>query len=130
MSWLRFSEAAGRRRLSVASQRRGCLWQHVEVSASEYPAKGFYMTVLKQHHAPGMPAEAYDQVAAGAMPSQRKADGFVAHYAIVEDGGITVIEIWDSIAQHDAWFNEAVRPHLPPGVPEPKFADLHNSNTR
>ena len=51
------------------------------------------MTVLKQHHAPGMPAEVYDQVAAGAMPSQREADGFVAHYAIVEDGGITVIEI-------------------------------------
>jgi heme-degrading monooxygenase HmoA len=88
------------------------------------------MAVLKQHHAPGMQAEVYDQVAAEALPSQSKADGFVAHYAIVEDGGITVIEIWDSVAQHDAWFNEAVRPHLPPGMPEPKFADLHNSNTR
>ena len=50
------------------------------------------MAVLKQHHTPGMPADAYDQVAAEAMPSQRKADGFVAHYAIVEDGGTTVIE--------------------------------------
>lgn len=88
------------------------------------------MTVLKQHHAPGMPAEVYDQVAAGAMPSQSKADGFVAHYAIVEDGGITVIEIWDSIAQHDAWFNEVVKPHLPPDTPEPKFAEMHNSNTK
>ena len=77
------------------------------------------MTVLKQHHAPGMPADVYDQVAAGAMPSQSKADGFAAHYAIVEDGGITVIEIWDSIAQHDAWFNEVVKPHLPPDTPEP-----------
>ena len=79
------------------------------------------MTVLKQHHAPGMPAEVYDQVAAGAMPSQRKADGFVAHYAIVEDGGITVIEIWDSIDQHDAWFNEVVKPHLAPDTPEPSL---------
>jgi heme-degrading monooxygenase HmoA len=67
------------------------------------------MTVLKQHHAPGMPSEAYDEVAAEAMPSQSEADGFVAHYAIVEDGGITVIEIWDSIDQHDAWFNEVVK---------------------
>ena len=32
----------------------------------------------------------------------------MAHYAIVEDDGITVIEIWDSIGQHDAWFNEVV----------------------
>jgi hypothetical protein len=94
------------------------------------PQRKASMTVLKQHHAPGMPAEVYDQVAAGAMPSQRQADGFVAHYAIVEDGGITVIEIWDSIDQHDAWFNEVVKPHLPPDTPEPKFAELHNSNTK
>jgi hypothetical protein len=89
-----------------------------------------FMAVLKQHHAPGMPAAVYDQVAAGALPSQSKADGFVAHYAIVEDGGITVIEIWDSIAQHDAWFNKVVKPHLPSGTPEPKFATLHNSNAK
>jgi hypothetical protein len=28
-----------------------------------------------------------------------KADEFVAHYTIVEDGGLTVIEVWDSIDQ-------------------------------
>lgn len=88
------------------------------------------MTVLKQHHAPGMPPEAYDQVASEAMPSQKTADGFVAHYAIVEDGGITVIEIWDSIDQHDAWFNVVVKPHLPPDTPEPRFTEVHNSNTK
>jgi hypothetical protein len=60
-----------------------------------------------------MPTEVYDQVAAGAMPSQTKADGSVAHYAIVEDGGITVIEIWAFIDQHDASFNEVVK--SPPG---------------
>jgi hypothetical protein len=88
------------------------------------------MTVLKQHHSAGISAEVYDQVAAVALPSQSKADGFVAHYAIVEDGGITVIEIWDSIDQHDAWFNEVVKPHLPLDTPDPKFAELHNSNVK
>ena len=88
------------------------------------------MAVLKQHHSAGMPAEVYDKVAAEAIPSQSKADGFVAHYAIVEDGGITVIEIWDSIDQHDAWFNEVVKPHLPPDSPDSKFAELHNSNVK
>jgi heme-degrading monooxygenase HmoA len=77
-----------------------------------------------------MPAEVYDQVAAGVRESQSKADGFVAHYAVVEVGGITVFEIWDSIAQHDAWFNVAVKPHLSPDTPEPKFAEVHNSNTK
>ena len=50
--------------------------------------------------------------------------------AIVEDGGITVIEIWDSIGHHDTWFDEVVKPHLPPNAPEPKFAELRNSNTK
>jgi hypothetical protein len=54
----------------------------------------------------------------------------VPDYAIVEDGGITVIEIWDSIDQHDAWFNEVVKPHLPPDTPDPKFAELRNSNIK
>lgn len=88
------------------------------------------MTVLKQHHAPGMPPEVYEQVAANALPSQKTADGFVAHYAIVDDGGITVFEIWDSVEQHDAWFDVTVKPHLPPDTPEPRFTELLNSNTR
>jgi hypothetical protein len=88
------------------------------------------MTVLKQHHSAGISAEVYDQIAAEVLPSQSEADGFVAHYAIVEDGGITVIEIWDSIDQHDAWFNEVVKPHLPPDSPDPRFAELHNSNVK
>ena len=77
-----------------------------------------------------MPAEVYDQVVGGVKASQSAADGFVAHYGVVEDGGITVVEIWDSIDQHDAWFNEVVKPHLPPDSPDSKFAELHNSNVK
>lgn len=88
------------------------------------------MAVLKRHRAEGMPSDVYDQVASGVMESQKNAPGFVAHYAIVEDGGITVIEIWESVDEHDAWFNTAVKPQLPPDMPDPTFADLHNSNTK
>ena len=115
---------------SVLRGRAAVTYASMSRSGLPGPERKVSMTVLKQHHSPGMPVEVYDQVAAGAMPSQRKADGFVAHYAIVEDGGITVIEIWDSIDQHDAWFNEVVKPHLPPDTPAPKFAELHNSNTK
>jgi predicted urease superfamily metal-dependent hydrolase len=73
------------------------------------------MTVLKRHHASDMAAEEYDEIAALVREPQSKADGFVAHYAVVEVGGVTAFEIWDSIAQHDAWFTDAVQPLLPPG---------------
>ena len=77
-----------------------------------------------------MPAEAYDEIAALVRESQRKADGFVAHYAADFHHGVTVFEVWDSIAQHDRWFTNAVQPLLPPDMSEPKFAEVHNSNTK
>jgi heme-degrading monooxygenase HmoA len=88
------------------------------------------VTVLKRHHAPGMPAEVYDQVAAGVEASQRGAPGFIAHYGLVEDGGISVVEIWESKAQHDVWFDANVRPQLPPDTPEPEFAEIRLSRTK
>lgn len=87
------------------------------------------MTILKTHQVPGMPSAAYDEIVAGVGESLQTADGFVAHYAIADDTGITVIEIWESKDQHDAWFDPTVRPQLPPGTPEPEFQDVHNSRT-
>jgi heme-degrading monooxygenase HmoA len=77
-----------------------------------------------------MSAETYDQVASGVVDSQTQAHGFIAHYAIVDDGGVTVFEIWESIDDHDAWFNPTVRPHLPADMPEPEFSEIHFSNTK
>ena len=77
-----------------------------------------------------MSAETYDQVASRVMESQKQADGFIARYAIVDDGGVTVIEIWESVDDHDAWFNPTVKPHLPADTPEPEFSEIHFSNTK
>ena len=88
------------------------------------------MPVLTRHHAPGMPADAYDQIATQDFhATQRTADGFVAHYSVLENGGITVVESWASRDQHDAWFDDAVRPFLPPGTPEPTFVYLSSQAT-
>jgi hypothetical protein len=78
----------------------------------------------------GMPPEAYDQVIAAVAESQTGADGFVAHYGVVDGDGITVIEIWDSQAQHDKWFDANVRSLLPPGTPEPEFWEIRASRTK
>ena len=41
-----------------------------------------------------------------------------------------VVAIRESVDKHDAWFDDAVRPLLPPGTPEPIFVDLLASSTR
>jgi heme-degrading monooxygenase HmoA len=88
------------------------------------------MTTLKRHHAPDMTPEVYDQANAAVAESELGADGFVSHYGVVEDGGITVIEVWDSKAQHDTWFDVNVRPLLPPDTPEPEFWEIRGSRTK
>src|ERR1035437_2929452 len=93
-------------------------------------ARSLHMTTLKRHHAAGMPPVAYDQVIAAVAESQMGADGFVAHYGVVDGDGITVIEIWDSQAQHDKCFDANVRSLLPPGPPEPEFWALRASRTK
>jgi hypothetical protein len=47
------------------------------------------------------------------------APGFLAHHAVVDDGVLTVFEIWDSSAEHDKRFGENVKPQLPEGTPSP-----------
>jgi heme-degrading monooxygenase HmoA len=88
------------------------------------------MSTLKRHHAPGMSPEMYYQILNAARTSQTAAAGFVSHYGVADGDGITVIEVWDSRAQHDAWFNVAVKPQLPAGMPEPEFWEIIDSNTK
>ncbi len=87
------------------------------------------MAVLKRHHAPGFPIDMYRDLLEEVRPSQSSADGFVSHHGIAEGDGLTVIEVWGSRAQHDSWFDEAVRPHLPPDTPEPEFFEILGSNS-
>ena len=58
------------------------------------------------------------------------ADGFASHYGVVEDGGITVIEVWDSKAQHDTCFDVNARSLLPANTPEPEFWEIRGSRTK
>ena len=88
------------------------------------------MAVLKGHHAPGFPLDLYQQLLEEVKPSQSAADGFVAHFGADEGDGLTVTEVWDSVAQHDAWFDVVIRPELPAGTPEPEFFEIVGSNTK
>jgi hypothetical protein len=46
-------------------------------------------------------------------------------------GGTRVIEIWESEADSQKFFNEILKPNLPPGVvPDSTYYELHAAFTR
>jgi heme-degrading monooxygenase HmoA len=70
------------------------------------------MSVLVRHRAP-MSAAQYDESAPILIPLLKQQPGFVSHsYYEDADGGV-VDEVWETSAQHDAWFEANVKPNVP-----------------
>lgn len=74
---------------------------------------------------PGLSRSEYEQVAERVIEHLKATPGFVSHYAYEAEEGITVVEIWESGEQHDAWFDTTIKPHLPEGA-TPQKHDLVN----
>jgi len=75
----------------------------------------------------GMDTEGYDAVNREAAASLKAASGFRFHVAYPTDGEVVVLEVWDSLEQHMQWFDQNVKPHLPPGTELPhEVTPLHN----
>jgi len=84
------------------------------------------MTVLVRIAAPGMDQATYDQMAPGLHPLVKKQPGFIMHVAYPIPGGFAIGEVWESQAQHEAWFNEYVKPKLPvPNDMTTEYFELH-----
>ncbi|WP_346960312.1 antibiotic biosynthesis monooxygenase [uncultured Arthrobacter sp.] len=86
------------------------------------------MSVLVNNIVTGLTREQYAEIAAALSDRLKAAPGFRAHYAWENEGGMTVVEIWDSASQHDDWFDNNVRPHLPMEV-TPEKHELVNKVT-
>ncbi|MBJ2120658.1 hypothetical protein I6N91_06645 [Arthrobacter sp. MSA 4-2] len=84
------------------------------------------MTVLVQNFVPGLTREQYEGIAAALRDKLIAAPGFNAHYAYESEGGMTVVEIWEAATQHDAWFDNNVRPNLPVEVTQEKHELANN----
>jgi heme-degrading monooxygenase HmoA len=84
------------------------------------------MAITVTTHLPGLPAEAYDSIAAQQAEPLRAAPGFVSHAATVSAEGVTVVETWEERENWQQFFDERVKPHLPPGLPAPTVVELHN----
>lgn len=85
------------------------------------------MPIIMTSTAPGMPAEAYDAAMADVAEPLRRSAGFISHAAQISRDGVTVTELWETREQWQQWFDTSVRPHLPPGTPEPTIVDVLNA---
>ena len=71
------------------------------------------MAVLIRHRAQGLGPDDYDRLSPPLVEQLKKQPGFKLHVAFEDSQGFCVAEIWDSLEQHDSYFNEAVVPNVP-----------------
>jgi heme-degrading monooxygenase HmoA len=96
------------------------------VSFHTINVKGEQMSVLVRITAPGMEASTYEEMTPMVHPLMKTQPGFIIHIAYPTPGGFAVGEVWESKAQHDAWYNENIAPNLPEGANVTKeYVELH-----
>ena len=90
------------------------------------------MPVLMIAEVPGLTEDVYTGMIGNLMPVLRDSPGFVSHAGGPSpEGGWRVVEIWDSQADGDAFFDNNVKPNLPPEMnPERKYHALHTAFTK
>ena len=89
------------------------------------------MSVLMIAEQPNLDQATYLSMLEPLMPLLRSANGFVSHAGGPSSaGGIRIIEIWESEADQQKFFNENLKPNLPPGVvPDRTYHELHAAFT-
>ena len=90
------------------------------------------MTVLMIAEQPNMDEGTYALMLEPLMPLLRSANGFISHAGGPSPvGGMRIIEIWESEADSRKFFNDILKPNLPPGVvPDSTYYELHAAFTR
>lgn len=90
------------------------------------------MPVLMIAEVPNLTEEVYGGLAGRMTPLMQAAKGFIFHSGGPNPtGGWRVIEAWESEEDGRAWFEENVRPNLPPEiVPDRKYFPLHSIVTK
>jgi len=81
---------------------------------------------------PNLDEETYASMLEQLMPLLRSANGFISHAGGPSPaGGVRIIEIWETKADQQKFFDENLKPNLPPGlVPSLAFYELRVAFTR
>ena len=87
------------------------------------------MAVLMIGEVSTLTEEMYEGMLQGLKPTMLSAKGFIAHSGGPgPEGGWRVVEMWDSEDEAQAWFDEHVKPNLPPDiVPTRTYHELHTA---
>ena len=87
------------------------------------------MPVLMIGEIPTMTEEIYAGMVGQLRPRIQASKGFISHAGGPSPaGGWRVVELWESEDDARNWFNENVKPNLPPGVdPDRKYYPLHSA---
>ena len=90
------------------------------------------MPVLMIAEVPNLTEEIYAGMIPQLSPLMRAADGFISHTGGPNpSGGWRVVEVWESEDDGRKWFEENVKPKLPPDVvPDRKYYPLHTAFTK
>jgi heme-degrading monooxygenase HmoA len=90
------------------------------------------MPVLAVFEQPNLDESTYAAMLEQLMPALRSAKGFISHAGGPSPaGGTRIIEIWASEADSQKFFDENLKPNLPPGVvPDSTYYELHAAFTR
>jgi heme-degrading monooxygenase HmoA len=75
-----------------------------------------------------MSAAHYDESAPQLIELLKTQPGFVLHVSYEDADGFVVSEIWETQADHDAWFDANVTPNLPFEITQ-EVIELHSVHT-
>lgn len=89
------------------------------------------MPVLMIGDVPNLTEEVYAGMLEQLMPLLRASKGFIAHSGGPNPaGGWRVVEMWETEEDGQRWFDENVKPNLPPDiVPDRTYHPLHSAFT-
>ncbi len=89
------------------------------------------MAVLMIGEVPNLTEEIYGSMLPGLKPQLQAAKGFISHAGGPSpSGGWRVVEMWDSEEDGQNWFDQNVRPNLPPGIePVRTYYPVHSAFT-
>jgi hypothetical protein len=81
---------------------------------------------------PNLTEEIYGAMVGQLMPAMRASKGFISHAGGPSpNGGWRVVEVWESEDDGKRWFEENVKPNLPPGItPDRRYYSLHTAFTK
>ena len=90
------------------------------------------MAVLMIGEVSNLTEEMYAGMVSQLQPLLQGAKGFVSHAGGPSpSGGWRVVEVWESEEDGKRWFEENVKPNLPPGVvPDRTYHPLHTAFTK